>query len=181
MSIYTRTGDQGQTSLYSGERVDKDLLRVETYGALDELNSILGVARDSCRSHKVKEVLASLQSELFRAGSDLATTGKVRKVERIVEEDWRRQEKQIDLLQEELPPLKNFILPGGSSGGAFLHLARSVCRRVERLLVRLMKEEDEVNSELLIYCNRLSDLLFVLARYENVTQGSQEVIWRREV
>ena len=153
MSIYTRTGDQGQTSLYSGERVDKDLLRVETYGALDELNSILGVARDSCRSHKVKEVLASLQSELFRAGSDLATTGKVRKVERIVEEDWRRQEKQIDLLQEELPPLKNFILPGGSSGAASLTLgALSEPTRAERLLVRLMKEEDEaVNSELLAY------------------------------
>ena len=178
MRIYTRSGDRGQTSLHSGERVDKDRVRVEAYGTLDELNSILGVALSFCQNRKVKEVLTSLQNELFHAGSDLATSGDVRKVERIGEQHWRQQEKIIDQLQEELPPLKNFILPGGSSGAASLHLARSVSRRAERLLVRLMKEGEAVNSELLAYLNRLSDLLFVLARYENVTQGNQEVIWK---
>ena len=181
MSIYTRTGDKGQTSLHSGERVDKDVLRVEAYGTLDELNSVLGVAQSFSQNRKVKEILDSLQSELFSAGADLATrTGHAARIRRIEEQHWRKQETIIDQLQEELPRLKNFVLPGGSSGAALIHLARSVCRRAERLMVQLMKEEGELNSELLIYVNRLSDLLFVLARYENLIQGGEEVIWRAE-
>ena len=181
MSIYTRTGDKGQTSLHSGERVDKDQLRVEAYGTLDELNCQLGVARTLCGNPKVKEVLNSLQSELFSAGADLATrTGQASKVKRIQEQHWRKQETIINQLQEELPTLKNFVLPGGSSGAAVLHLARSVCRRAERLVVGLIREEGEVNAELLVYVNRLSDLLFVLARYENIMQGGKEVIWKEE-
>lgn len=179
MSIYTRTGDKGQTSLFSGERVDKDLLRVEAYGTVDELNSILGVALTLCRNSRVKEILSSLQHELFDAGADLASRlAAGSKVKRMQENEWRSQEKIIDTLQSQLPPLKNFILPGGSSGAAFIHLARAVCRRAERLVVKLMKEERDVNPELLTYLNRLSDLLFVVARYENWADGGQEVIWR---
>lgn len=180
MRIYTRTGDRGQTSLLGGERVDKDVLRVQAYGTLDELNSTLGVAQSFCRNPKVKQIIASLQNELLSAGSDLAArTESARVVKRMQRHHWESQEKLIDELEKELPPLKNFILPGGSCGAALIHFSRSVCRRAERLAVRLGKEE-EVNSELLTYLNRLSDLLFVLARYENVATGGEEIIWKGE-
>ena len=181
MKIYTRRGDRGETSLFSGEKVGKDSLRVDAYGSLDELNSFLGVAQSFCHNQEVKKTLTLLQNQLFKAGADLATreTGK-RQVSRIQEEDWRQLENQIDLLQEELPPLKEFILPGGISGAAFLHLARTVCRRTERLLTALMKIED-TNPELIIYLNRLSDLLFVLARYENILEQGQEELWQKNI
>ncbi|MFQ5740590.1 MAG: cob(I)yrinic acid a,c-diamide adenosyltransferase [Acidobacteriota bacterium] len=179
MNIYTRTGDQGETSLFSGERVGKDDLRVEVYGTLDELNSVLGLARSLCENDRVQAVLAEIQGELFTAGADLATRSNPRSRQRpLSEENWRRQEKIIDQLSRDLPKLKNFLLPGGSPASSALHLGRSVCRRAERLLVRLMGKEKEVNRELLIYLNRLSDLLFVLARYENVLVGSDEIIWK---
>lgn len=177
MSIYTRTGDKGQTSLLSGQRVDKDALRVEAYGTLDELNSVLGLARSFCRNARVRALIDALQNELFSAGADLAAKSG-RKTQQIEERHWTQQEAVIDQLQEELPPLKNFILPGGSAGAALIHLARSVCRRAERLVVRLKKEEGEVNPQLVIYLNRLSDLLFVMARYENIMGEGQEIIWK---
>lgn len=180
MSIYTRTGDQGQTSLLGGKRLDKDAARVETYGTLDELNSVLGLALSFCRSQRAREILAELQNELFEAGTDLASSGGPAhaNMRRVAKEDWQRLELLIDELQEKLPPLKNFILPGGTPGAAFIHLGRSVCRRAERLVVSLRKQESEVNAEVLIYLNRLSDLLFVLARYENFSEGSAEVVWK---
>lgn len=181
MSIYTRTGDKGQTSLLSGERVDKDVLRVEAYGTVDELNSALGAAASFCRNSRVKEILVFIQNDLFDAGSDLATrTSSPRKIRRLNQHDWERLESAIDELDDQLPRLKNFILPAGISGAASLHLARGVCRRAERLIVKLEREEGEVNPDLLIYLNRLSDLLFVLARYENFTAGVEEVVWKGE-
>ncbi len=181
MKIYTGRGDQGKTSLFSGERVDKDSPRVAAYGTLDELNSVLGIALSFSRNQKVREVLLSLQHKLFQVGADLATTSaQKRPIDRIKESDWRFLETLIDELQEDIPSLKNFILPGGSSGAAFAHLARVVCRRAERQWVALMKVDQDVNLELLIYLNRLSDLLFVVARYENVMEGGKEEIWQKE-
>ena len=180
MKIYTRRGDQGQTSLFSGERVDKDSPRVTTYGALDELNSVLGIALSFCRNQNVTDILRSLQHKLFEAGADLATTGNKRQVDRIKKADWQHLETLIDELQTQIPPLKKFILPGGSPGAALIHLARAVCRRAEQLLVGLTKNEHDVNPEILIYLNRLSDLLFVLARFENILEGGKEEIWQRK-
>ena len=179
MKIYTRGGDQGETSLFSGERVGKDDLRVEAYGTLDELNSMLGVASATCRDPQILELLHTLQDQLFVAGADLATLSTGRhQPKRIDENHWRGQERYIDDVEGRLPTLKHFVLPGGSAGSSFLQLARSICRRAERLMVKLDREEGEVNPDLLIYVNRLSDLLFVMARLENFSQGVPEVIWR---
>jgi cob(I)alamin adenosyltransferase len=181
MKIYTGRGDQGETSLFSGERVDKDLPRVAAYGSLDELNSVLGMALSLSQNPRVREVLLSLQHQLFQAGADLATTrAQKRPVDRVQESDWRSLETLIDELQEEIPSLKDFILPGGTSGAACVHLARVICRRAERQLVAVMKVDQDVNPELLIYLNRLSDLLFVLARCENILEGGKEVLWKKK-
>ncbi len=179
MKIYTGRGDQGHTSLFSGEQVYKDSARVTAYGTLDELSSILGVAYSFCQNTRIKEVVLSLQRKLFEAGADLATTReKNPRTERIGEADWQELETLIDELQTEIPLLNKFILPGGTPGGAFVHLARTVCRRAERQLVGLVREEDDVNPDLLVYLNRLSDLLFVMARFENVLEGEKEEIWQ---
>lgn len=179
MAIYTRTGDRGETSLYSGERVDKGSLRVEAYGTLDELNSVLGGARALASDDKISSILEELQNQLFQAGADLATLSTAKhQVRRIQAGDCKALEGAIDDLQGELPRLKHFILPGGSPGACQLHLARSVCRRAERLICRLQSQEEEVNLDLLVYVNRLSDLLFVMARYENIRGGTPEVIWK---
>jgi cob(I)alamin adenosyltransferase len=178
MKIYTGRGDGGRTSLFSGERVGKDARRVEAYGTLDELNSLLGWAQAETRCPEISEILTALQSELFEAGADLATVGSRRRVRRLGEDDWRRLESLIDQLDGKLPPLRNFVLPGGSAAASVIHMARSVCRRGERLLVRLMRAEPDVNEHLLVYLNRLSDLLFVLARYENFRAGAEETPWR---
>ena len=178
MKIYTGQGDNGRTALFSGERVDKDSGRISTYGTFDELNSILGLALTFCHNQQVREILASIQNTLFTAGSDLATTSR-KGTYRIQETDWRNLESSIDELDLELENLKDFILPGGSQGAAFLHLARTTCRRAERLLVNLMKNEEDVSTDLLVYMNRLSDLLFVLGRYENFKAGGREEIWKK--
>ncbi|MDA2933813.1 cob(I)yrinic acid a,c-diamide adenosyltransferase [Acidobacteria bacterium AH-259-D05] len=181
MKIYTGRGDQGQTSLFSGERQYKDSPRVTAYGTLDELNSVLGLAFSFCRNQQVKDILRSLQHQLFKAGADLATTtDKKCRIDRIKKTDWQHMEALIDELQIQIPPLKEFILPGGSPGGAFVHLARTVCRRGERELVSLIRNKLDVNPELLIYLNRLSDLLFVLARFENILEGGKEEVWQTE-
>ncbi|HSR68893.1 MAG TPA: cob(I)yrinic acid a,c-diamide adenosyltransferase [Acidobacteriota bacterium] len=177
MKIYTKTGDSGRTALFSGERVDKDSLRVAAYGTLDELNSVLGVAGATSAVELVRRRIESLQNLLFSAGADMATTlDSKRRVERVGEAQCATLEEWIDEMQEDLPPLKNFILPGGSLAASHLHMARSVCRRAERELVALMRQDD-MNPHLLVFLNRLSDLLFVMARYENTRGGGREVLW----
>jgi cob(I)alamin adenosyltransferase len=181
VKIYTRFGDRGQTVLFDGRRVPKDHLRIETYGTVDELNSQLGLASAGCGEGKLREILTSLQVELFDLGSDLATPldldHVVGKGKRIGAEHVKFLEETIDAVTGELPPLKRFILPGGGVTAARLHVARTICRRAERHLVTLMGQE-EVGEQVLIYMNRLSDLLFVLARWANKLEGVADVEWR---
>ncbi len=178
MKIYTRTGDKGETSLFSGGRVPKHDLRVEAYGTVDELNAILGVARAAGPGKEVDLWLGEVQQQLFHLGADLATPMDARSdwVIRIEPEvvDWL--EASIDQMTDELQPLKNFILPGGTLVAANLQVARTVCRRAERLMVAL-HATTEVNENAIAYINRLSDWLFTLARYENARAGESEQKW----
>lgn len=175
MKIYTKTGDHGETSLHGGERVPKDDLRIEAYGTVDELNSLLGVCRSMNQSADVDTILEEIQSDLFTLGADLATpAGTVR---RILEEDAVRLEKHIDMIELRLQPLAAFILPGGNRSAALLHFARTVCRRAERLTVRLTRTE-KLGSAPTVYLNRLSDLLFMLARWVNSVSNTPETPWR---
>lgn len=163
--VYTRTGDTGETSLVGGERVSKSSIRVEAYGDVDEVNSIIGLARASEVDAEVDDVLGVIQNDLFTLGSDLASPSQI-DVPRIHESFVERLEQYSDRFLAELEPLKEFILPGGSRAGATLHLARTVARRAERRAVKLSEVED-VNPLAIVYLNRLSDLLFILARVEN--------------
>jgi cob(I)alamin adenosyltransferase len=178
MKLYTKTGDDGTTSLFSGGRVSKHHLRVEAYGTVDELNSVIGVARAHQPHPQTEEWLERIQNQLFHLGADLATPldAKADWVVRLEAETVRWLETTIDTLTEPLPELKNFILPGGSLVAAQLHVARTVCRRAERLVVAL-KEHEAVNEQALIYLNRLSDFLFTLARWENWQSGIAEEKW----
>ena len=178
MKIYTRKGDRGETSLFGGTRVLKDSLRIESYGCVDELNSVLGAARSHNASDDVDSILETVQNDLFVLGADLATplTKNSKKVRRLQASHVERLENTIDRLETSLQPLDSFILPGGSSLGAQLHVARTICRRAERLVVRLSKEE-KIGEMPVIYLNRLSDCLFVLARYANKLGGAQEKKW----
>lgn len=170
--IYTRTGDQGTTGLGDGNRVDKDDLRVETYGTVDELNSLIGLVLASNMSEGLRNSLTRTQHELFDLGGELCMPGYT-----LVPETYVDQlEADLDRFNEDLPPLKDFILPGGSEAAARCHHARTVCRRAERLLVSLGKTED-INEASLRYLNRLSDLLFVMARVMARADGGQEVLW----
>jgi cob(I)alamin adenosyltransferase len=180
MKIYTRTGDTGQTGLYGGGRVRKDDPRIAAYGTVDELNAFLGLARAAGLSREIDEVLARLQNELFDLGAELASrdplamgTGAINEARVAVLEG------AIDRFDEKLPPLKQFILPGGSPAGAALHVARTVCRRAEREVVHLASiPEERVSPALVVYLNRLSDLLFVLARAGNAAVGVPDVPWQ---
>jgi cob(I)alamin adenosyltransferase len=182
MKIYTKSGDNGETSLFGGKRVWKDDLRIAAYGTVDELNAVFGIAVTEINDKELCSVLQSLQNELFVLGSDLATPAdkgnKGFVIPRIAKENYERLEKLIDEYDVKLPELKNFILPGGSNGSAILHLARTVCRRAEREVVSLCKSE-VINSEIEIYLNRLSDLLFVLARYQNLISGTADINWQK--
>jgi cob(I)alamin adenosyltransferase len=171
--IYTRTGDDGTTGLGDGSRVSKDSLRVEAYGAVDELNSALGVALAADLPADVREALTSIQHTLFDLGGELCIPGR----QVIHEEHVAQLERVLDSLNATLHPLKEFILPGGSPAGALLHLARTICRRAERRMVSLARAE-AINPLTTKYLNRLSDLLFVAARYVNTVQGTAEVLWR---
>jgi cob(I)alamin adenosyltransferase len=176
--IYTRRGDDGSTGLFGGPRVRKDDLRVAVYGDVDELNSALGVAREEVPAD-LRALVETLQTELFTLGAELATPDiekAPKTVPRIAADDVTRLEQQIDRLTEGLPPQTHFLLPAGSRAGALLHVARTVCRRAERQLVQLARTET-VSSEALAYLNRLSDLLFVMARAANVGAGAPEVPW----
>lgn len=177
--VYTRKGDDGTTSLGGGQRVDKDALRVEAFGTVDELNSQVGLVRAVGASDAVDAELARIQNELFHLGSDLCVLEEDRQampVPRIEPRHVDALESAMDRLSETLPPLENFVLPGGCPAAAQLHVARAVCRRAERLVVRLSREET-VSPEILRYLNRLSDALFVLARYENRSRGVEDVLW----
>jgi cob(I)alamin adenosyltransferase len=170
--IYTRTGDKGTTGLGDGSRVDKDDLRVETFGTVDELNSMVGLILASEIDDSVRVCLTRTQHELFDLGGELCMPGYTLVPEVCVDQ----LETDLDRFNEDLPPLKDFILPGGSESAARCHLARTVCRRAERLMVSLAKVED-INEISLRYLNRLSDLLFVIARVLARANGGKEVIW----
>jgi cob(I)alamin adenosyltransferase len=179
VKIYTKQGDQGYTSLYDGKRVSKTHLRIETTGHVDETNSILGLAIADCKHAVLKEVLLKLQHDLFDLGADLARpldSPNAAKTRRIDEGHIVYLEREIDAATEALPPLKRFILPGGGITAARLHLARTVCRRAERSLVTLMADET-LGDAPLIYLNRLSDLLFTLARLANQYDGIKDIEW----
>lgn len=177
--VYTRTGDDGTTALGGGQRVAKDSLRVEAYGTIDELNSQIGAALAGGLSAPLEDTLRGIQNDLFHLGSDLCIReeDKTRRpVPRIEERHVAALEGLMDRLSAELPSLENFLLPGGTPGAARLHVARTVCRRAERVLVALAREEP-VGSGTIPYVNRLSDALFVMARYENRTRGVPDVLW----
>ena len=177
--IYTRAGDDGTTGLGGGQRVPKDALRVEAYGTVDELNSVLGVARAHGLEPSLDASLRRIQNELFNLGSDLClpeSDKAARPVPRIEARHVEALEAAIDRMVGELGPLANFILPGGTLGAAQLHHARTVCRRSERLVVGLMRDES-VGPHVLAYLNRLSDALFVMARWENRYRGTEDPIW----
>ncbi|HEX9942380.1 MAG TPA: cob(I)yrinic acid a,c-diamide adenosyltransferase [Thermoanaerobaculia bacterium] len=177
--VYTRTGDDGTTGLGGGQRVPKDSPRIEAYGTVDELSSEIGAAMAQGLHPRLAETLARIQNELFNVGSDLCILeeDKERMPVPIVEERHvEALEKLMDELSAELPPLENFILPGGSPGAAQLHVARTVCRRAERLTIALARREP-VGPFVVKYLNRLSDALFVMARYENLKRGIPDVLW----
>jgi cob(I)alamin adenosyltransferase len=172
--IYTRRGDDGSTLLGVKGRIEKGHLRVEAMGAVDELNSLLGVLLAQEISSRIKPVLTALQDHLFDLGAELAAPGTAR----IDASRVRGLEQELDTLDAGLPPLTAFVLPGGTPAAAHLHLARAVCRRAERRLCQLAAQEDEaVNEEAIRYLNRMSDLLFVMARTENGESGVTETLW----
>lgn len=177
--VYTRTGDDGTTGLGGGQRVPKDSIRIETYGTVDELSSEIGAAIAQGLHPRLGETLARIQNELFNVGSDLCILeeDKAKMPVPVVEERHvDALERLMDELSKELSPLENFILPGGTPGAAQLHVARTVCRRAERLAVSLAREE-AVGPFVIRYLNRLSDTLFVMARYENLKRGIPDVLW----
>ncbi|HYP27081.1 MAG TPA: cob(I)yrinic acid a,c-diamide adenosyltransferase [Blastocatellia bacterium] len=170
--VYTKTGDGGETSLVGGKRVSKASPRVDAYGDVDELNSVIGVARAHLSDPEVDDALSLLQNDLFTVGADLASPLDV-EVPRIQDSFVKTLEEMSDGFLSELEPLKEFILPGGSRAGATLHLARTVARRAERRIVALA-EVEEINPAVIVYVNRLSDLLFILARVMNRREGAGE-------
>ncbi|MEL7833927.1 cob(I)yrinic acid a,c-diamide adenosyltransferase [Fodinibius sp. Rm-B-1B1-1] len=178
MKIYTKKGDSGETSLFGGTRVPKSNERIEAYGTVDELNSFVGLAASYDLSDAGTNYLRKVQELLFILGADLATppSSKTR-IDRIAAEDVSFLEDAIDHLEENLAPLKNFILPGGSQAGATLHAARTICRRAERAAVACA-EADDISQECIKFLNRLSDFLFVIARYENKQAGIREETWK---
>jgi len=177
MKIYTKTGDAGETSLLGGERVRKDHHRIEAYGTIDELNSQIGVIRAAWPGGPIDADLAAIQSDLFDIGALLASAAPNEKFRGAGEERIEALELAIDRMEAELAPLKNFVLPGGSVEASAAHVARTVCRRSERMVVAL-GEPGEDTSRATRYLNRLSDFLFVAARYANHTKGVEDVPWK---
>ena len=180
MKIYTKTGDTGETGLFGGARVSKASLRVETYGEVDELNSAVGWARVSVSDPDLDALLNQIQNDLFEVGAELGSTDDRKRkttMPLIEEKQVVALERAIDKYEEGPSALTSFVLPGGSEGAARFHLARCVCRRAERSLVALGAQET-LRGELLRYLNRLSDLLFVLARYANHTAGVEDIPWK---
>ena len=180
MRLYTRRGDAGFTSLYGGMRVRKDDPRVASYGAVDELNAILGWAAEACRRPPVPLRLRAIQARLFEIGAELASPlaqgTRRRPVPGITRTSITRLERWIDEAVKALPPLRSFILPGGAEAACRLHLARTVCRRTERAVTRLVLD-GAARGDILVYLNRLSDLLFAWARLTNYAEGRAESVW----
>jgi cob(I)alamin adenosyltransferase len=182
-TIYTRKGDEGETSLGGGQRVPKDSARVAAYGTIDELNSAIGAAVAHGLSPRLTQTLRVIQNELFHLGSDLAFREEDKlsyQLPQIAERHVQALEEEIDELNEVVGPLQNFILPGGSIGAAHLHVARTLCRRAERAVLTLAREEP-IGGLVMAYLNRLSDLLFVMARYENQQRGISEPLWNSRI
>lgn len=179
MKIYTGFGDEGKTALFGGEVVSKSHLRVELYGTLDELNSIIGILKIKISDSGSVSLLEQIQKDLFVLSAEIATPDEAKRKHfdhHIMEKDVRRLEREIDRMDEKLPQLRNFILPGGGEAAAFSHLARTVCRRAERIFT-LLYGNAEVRKTLGVYLNRLSDLFFVLGRFQNQIEGVQDVMW----
>lgn len=182
--VYTRSGDRGQTSLIGGDRVSKASARIDCYGTVDELNACLGLVRtslaDSAADGELSPIVARVQNELFDLGAELATPDPERraKLPRVQERHVEALEAEIDRLNEDLPELRSFVLPGGGWVSAHFHLARTVCRRAERLVVALAAGEGEVTDEAIRYLNRLSDALFVFGRWAAWKDGQSEPLWQ---
>jgi cob(I)alamin adenosyltransferase len=184
MKIYTRTGDAGDTGLFGGGRVPKAHLRVEAYGSVDELNAFLGLSGQAVSDSEIQDRILRVQKDLFSLGASLATPGAEDGSAKVVtprlpERRIGQMEGWIDEATGGVPELRSFILPGGTRGAALLHVARTVCRRAERAVVRLSQEEG-VDPVVLVYLNRLSDLLFALARLENDRAGVPDVLWEAD-
>jgi len=185
--VYTRAGDRGRTRLVGGHEVEKDCPRIEAYGTVDELNAVVGLARTFHRAARpaeddpIERILDAVQNDLFNVGADLATRAQDRweGMYRIGDADVKRLEEWCDELNRDLPPLEEFVLPGGGPVGAFLHQARTVCRRAERRVLTLLRSEPDVEEGCLRYLNRLSDLLFVLGRSAARAHGEPEFQWRK--
>lgn len=181
MKIYTRTGDQGTTGLFGSDRVEKCHPRIEAYGTVDEVNALVGQARTALHeapgNQRLDPLLARIQADLFVLGADLATPLDARaSPPRMTDAQSTRLEQEIDDMEADLPPLKNFILPGGTPCAALLHSARTVCRRAERLTVAL-SESDSINAQTIVFLNRLSDFFFVAARWTNRQASVEDMSW----
>ncbi len=184
MKIYTRTGDDGSTGLFGGPRVAKDNGRIEAYGTVDELNAAIGMIRSAGIDSQIDSQLETIQNELFSIGAELATPNPDQHQMRVIGGNHVKQlEQWIDLHEQQLPALKQFILPVGNLATTSTHLARSICRRAERRVITLAGEidpsESPISNDLIVYLNRLSDLMFVLARTINHSAGDPEVVWQR--
>lgn len=181
MKIYTKKGDGGMTSLIGGSRVPKHHLRIEAYGTVDELNSFIGLIRDQEIDDRSKKSLIEIQDRLFTIGSQLATEGETKmKLPDVLDSDIQFLEKEIDAMDNELEPMRSFVLPGGHTVVSYCHIARCVCRRAERLCVQL-KEESGLDDLLIQYLNRLSDYLFTLARKMTQHFNAEEIPWNARV
>ncbi len=182
MKIYTKTGDKGETGLFGGERVSKNSLRIEAYGTIDELNAFIGLAIIEVSDKSVKDLLQKIQNWLFSIGADLATPDneKTKKLNvfRTTEEYYLYIEKEIDKYESKLDELRNFILPGGTKGAALLHICRTITRRAERMVVAL-NSTVKIGNNIIIFLNRLSDLFFVLARFDNAVTGTPDIEWKQ--
>ena len=182
MKIYTKTGDSGETGLFGGERVSKNTIRIEAYGTIDELNAFIGLTIIEVSDKSVKDLLQKIQNWLFSIGADLATPDNERSkklnVFRTSEEYYRYIETEIDKYESKLDELKNFILPGGTKGAALLHICRTITRRAERMVVAL-NSTVKIGNNIIIFLNRLSDLFFVLARFDNAVTGTPDIEWQQ--
>ncbi|HHZ65007.1 MAG TPA: cob(I)yrinic acid a,c-diamide adenosyltransferase [Flavobacteriales bacterium] len=180
MKIYTKKGDAGQTSLLGGTRVSKNHIRIEAYGTVDELNAHIGLIRDSQKDDQINDTLINIQNCLFTVGSILASDPDKAKanIPDLLETDVQFLEKEIDRMNETLPDLKNFILPGGNLVSSHCHIARTVCRRAERITISLsLSKTSEVEPITIVYLNRLSDYLFILSRKVLMDLGGEEIPW----
>ena len=182
--IYTKTGDKGNTSLIGGTKVPKNDIRIETYGTVDELNSWIGLINDQLNDAEFRNELKEIQDRLFTIGSSLATDAEKdvkMKLPGLHQTDIEFLEKKIDAMTAALPPMKNFILPGGSVTVSYIHITRCVCRRAERLAVNMQQHKLFVEEKVIQYLNRLSDYLFTLARYAAQKSGVKEIPWKTRI